>query len=1172
MADIIGIQDPPPEFAWWQSRGYKAELCAVRPLKEDDGPFAIACAESEKKRRKKLKRSKSAEEPQPPKELVSLYRIGFYVHDSIPLADWDVFSHDNGNKSMVATLKLSTRSGSIAIHNVYNHTLKLDMAELLATCTTSPSDLLLGDFNLHHPLWGGPNVKPNSPQAEQLYHGTQIAGMRCLTKPTVTYSRGTQNDGSFCSTIDLAFAGCSIADQIQDHGPLTVRGFESDHRVIQTILSLEPGRVRSTRHVWSQVNRSEFRRDVAAQLEDARLLGRLVCSKTGVDHYFFDLLQILRDAIAHYVPLADPRSVHRRPKPVDEIVKLNLALERQALSNLTRGLGSEADFYHYRRRVNYLLKTREARHFRQAAAGNTREPQSLYRLARWGVQSCAPRGLSHMPPLLDSDGGTCVTGEEKARCIRNSFWPDTSTGPTAPALPLPHPNPDSDPDPERQQLYSPDRLESGEIESLLDQLPTGKSPGPDGIPAEALKMLHRVRAADGTELAPSIIAPYLERGINAAFRLSHHPSIFKLAKTVVLPKVEKEAYNVAKSYRPLALLSFIGKLVEKAIANRLKFLAMAHQLIPGAQFALPGKSTTHALESLVNHVYQAWCVKAPADLKATLMTIDQTGAFDHVGRQNLLEVLIQLGIPTWLVLYVRSFLSDRSTFLVLPCHTSERFWVNIGIPQGSPLSPILYLYFSRQILGRLKASCPWADAVLATSYMDDTCILVTSPSYTLNCAALEFLFGFLIAWASPNGIHFGAGKTKIMHFHRPWSRCLESTEMPKIEGLPGPEDCLQTKLRLLGVILDNRLSWVDHVDFIIAKVQRKMMYLRRISGSTWGPSLLEMRQLYITCIRPVFAYACAVWFVYSAHQTFSWRLRDDIVRRLNDQQSACLRQIAGAFKTTSSEILHKELHIDKLSLYLERTAMAYRVQNLDSEDAKKLETTWNTLFRDKEPIPRLDHHPYRLLYLDACRACHEPRRQLEKKVLARYPRSSHEKWRPSADDYWAEPVIRKTIMRDALRRHTERESALQWETYRTLYSSRHSPAIRNPPALQEGWGRQSLGYYKGLTRAQSTMLLQCRTGVIGLKSYLYSLNTAKTTVADTFMCQCGTAAETAKHLFVDCPDLRVERAFLRREVAILDFHRLVTTDAKIATAWAIRFFGLTQFRWIAQNMSPPLSA
>ncbi|KAK6214968.1 zinc knuckle [Colletotrichum tabaci] len=862
--EIIAIQDPPPEFAWWQSRGYKAEFCAVRPLKEDDGPFAIACAEREKKKRK------SAEEPRPPKELVSLYRIGFYVHDSIPLADWNVSFHDNGNKSMVATLKLSTRSGSIAIHNVYNHTLNLDMAELLATYTTSPSDLLLGDFNLHHPLWGGPNVKPNSPQAEQLYHGTQIAGMRCLTKPTITYSRGTQKDGTFCSTIDLAFAGCSIVDQIQDHGSLAVRGFESDHRVIQTILSVEPGRVRGTRYVWSQADRSEFRRDVAAQLEDAGLLRRLVCSKTGIDHYFFDLLQILRDAVAHYVPLADPCSVYRRAKAVSDSVKLNLALERRALSKLTSGLGSGADFYHYRRRVNYLMKTKEARDFRQATAGSTRDPQSLYRRAKWGAQSCAPRGLSHMPPLLDSNGATCVTGEEKARCIRNSFWPDTSVGPTAPALPLPHL------DPEREQLYSPDRLEVGEILSLLDEMPTGRSPGPDGVAAEALKMLHRVKAADGTELAPSIIAPYLERGINAAFRRSHHPSIFKQAKTVVLRKSEKEAYNVAKSYRPVALLSFIGKLIEKAIANRLKFLAMAHQLIPGVQFALPSKSTTHALESLINHVYQAWCVKAPADIKATLMTIDQTGAFDRVGRQDLLRILIQLGIPTWLVLYVCSFLSDRSTFLVFPGHTSERFWVNIGIPQGSPLSPILYLYFSRQILERLKVSCPWADAVLATSYMDDTCILVTSASYKLNCVALKFLFDFLVAWASPNGIYFGAGKTKIMHFHRPWSRCPESTEMPQIEGLPDPEDCMQTKLRLLGVILDHRLSWVAHVDFIIAKVQRKMMHLRRISGSTWGPSLLEMRQLYITCIRPVFAYACAVWFVSADDRTFSWRLRDDL--------------------------------------------------------------------------------------------------------------------------------------------------------------------------------------------------------------------------------------------------------------------------------------------------------
>ncbi|KXH42383.1 hypothetical protein CSAL01_04875 [Colletotrichum salicis] len=70
---------------------------------------------------------------------------------------------------------------------------------------------------------------------------------------------------------------------------------------------------------------------------------------------------------------------------------------------------------------------------------------------------------------------------------------------------------------------------------------------------------------------------------------------------------------------------------------------------------------------------------------------DISGAYDHVDRQAFLRILVKFGVPDWLVKWIASFLSFRRSKLRAPGHTSDWFYVNIGIPQGSPLSPILFI-------------------------------------------------------------------------------------------------------------------------------------------------------------------------------------------------------------------------------------------------------------------------------------------------------------------------------------------------------------------------------------------------------------------------------------------------------------------------------------------------
>lgn len=149
--------------------------------------------------------------------------------------------------------------------------------------------------------------------------------------------------------------------------------------------------------------------------------------------------------------------------------------------------------------------------------------------------------------------------------------------------------------------------------------------------------------------------------------------------------------------------------------------------------AFVGRSTTAAIQRIVNPVYHTFMHhnrKQP--LRATYLGLDITGAYDHVRADKLIQVFVSKGIPGWLIEFVISFRSDRTTCLVIPGGKSGNFYVGCGLPQGSPLSPILFLLFASPLLEMFESD----NRVTATGFSDDTSLVAVSESYQMNCLIL----------------------------------------------------------------------------------------------------------------------------------------------------------------------------------------------------------------------------------------------------------------------------------------------------------------------------------------------------------------------------------------------------------------------------------------------------
>lgn len=603
---------------------------------------------------------------------------------------------------------------------------------------------------------------------------------------------------------------------------------------------------------------------------------------------------------------------------------------------------------------------------------------------------------------------------------------------------------------------SPDSLKTA-----IKRLSSGKVAGPDGIPNEALK------------IACDVLLPYLLALFNACVRLGYHPECFKSSYTVVLPKEGKDDYARPKSYRPIALLSCIGKVLERLMADRLQALAVEYGLVPPTQFGFAGRNCTKALEVIVNEVLNGWCAKT-SDVKwrTTLMGLDISGAYDHVKRCELIKIFFDKGMPLWAIRFVWSFLSDRRTYIVIPGYTSAIFWVNVGIPQGSPISPILFAFFTGPMLEIFKKKYLSDDKtpyiLQALSYVDDTYLVVTSREWEKNLRYLEQWHQKLIDWATPRGILFDPSKYSIMHFRKPRDGTA-FTQVPDIPNLTLDNLILESAedgLRVLGVKLDHALSWKCHIDHIVKKVNAKLGWLRGMSRSTWGPGLMQMRQLYITSIRPIITNACPVWFTNEINQ--------ELINRLDSLQCLCLRAIAGAFKSTSGPQLQKELHIQPIAVHLQRLASCHRARNIFTRDFELLD---NHYFPHKQKLKFLESHSYRILYDRARGLVDDAEEAL---------RQSDDKLKDVPFDDM-DPYRRSGFITKHIRSQAELLADETWQEHcKTSATRKHAPngVCDRPVAAQGTWGKHNLKRFKGLSRAQGTILIQCRTGFIGLNTFL----------------------------------------------------------------------------------------
>lgn len=177
----------------------------------------------------------------------------------------------------------------------------------------------------------------------------------------------------------------------------------------------------------------------------------------------------------------------------------------------------------------------------------------------------------------------------------------------------------------------------------------------------------------------------------------------------------------------------------------------------------------------------------------------------------------------------------------------------VEILQGSPLSPILYLFYNADLLDmcddiRLRTS--------TTGFVDDVNILTYSESTEQNCRTLEEIYSRCEQWALRHGSKLAERKHELIHF----SRTPRRYNMNATVTLAQHQVDAKPDIRVLGVQLDSKLRWGPHLRQIEAKLAVRHKAIRMITGSTWGPTMAASKRICSAVSRSVISHGAAVWY------------------------------------------------------------------------------------------------------------------------------------------------------------------------------------------------------------------------------------------------------------------------------------------------------------------------
>ena len=286
------------------------------------------------------------------------------------------------------------------------------------------------------------------------------------------------------------------------------------------------------------------------------------------------------------------------------------------------------------------------------------------------------------------------------------------------------------------------------------------------------------------------------------------------------------------NYRPISLLSTVGKVMEKVIHKHMFNFLKDHKVLTRLQSGfVPGDSTAYQLVD----IYNTFCKALDDGKEVRAVFCDISKAFDRVWHKGLLFKLKQAGIRSSLLQWLANYLLNRKQRVLIPGGSSDWLPNGAGVPQGSILGPLLFLIYINDIVMHINST--------VRLFADDTSLylIVDDPVEAARCLNADL--ALIHQWAERWLVKFNAAKSESLLVSR---KNLKPFHPPLLMSNEPIKEVRSHKH--LGLFLSNDGKWHEHINYITEKAWIRVNVMRKLKFQLDRRSL---EIIYISFIRPL---------------------------------------------------------------------------------------------------------------------------------------------------------------------------------------------------------------------------------------------------------------------------------------------------------------------------------
>ena len=334
-----------------------------------------------------------------------------------------------------------------------------------------------------------------------------------------------------------------------------------------------------------------------------------------------------------------------------------------------------------------------------------------------------------------------------------------------------------------------------------------------------------------------ILAPVLTDIFNICITQGIFPNKLKYGE--VRPIYKKGDKSQVNNFRPVCILSPFSQILERHFHTQTINFMNKNNIIHQHQYGFRTNSSTEmTITQITEHIID----KLQDDQTTCAVFLDLRKAFDTVNHDVLLTKLYNYGIRGVTADLFKSYLTDRTQRTVINNSISDIINLNCGIPQGSILGPLFFIIYINDLIDITKLS--------VKLFADDACL-----SYSCsNISSLEQIVNnelqIVNEWRMRNKLSVNFEKSNFMVFTRKKDKFNIQLTMEghKLEQV--------SETKYLGVILDCKLNWSSHINFIRNKISRASYIISKIR---YYVDLPILKMIYFSLVHPHLSYCVTAW-------------------------------------------------------------------------------------------------------------------------------------------------------------------------------------------------------------------------------------------------------------------------------------------------------------------------